>query len=42
MWLLGIMKDANVSRMQDLVGKPVEVVFDSNSLKSWRILTEVI
>jgi hypothetical protein len=34
--------DANVSDISKLVGKPVEVTFENGTLKSWRILTEVI
>lgn len=37
-----LLSDANVSDVNKLVGKPVEVVFDLNTLKSWRILTEAI
>ena len=37
-----VMADAKVSRFKDLVGKPVEVSWDGNALKEWRILTEVI
>lgn len=37
-----LLKDANVDDIARLVGKPIEVTFDGNSLKSWRILTEAI
>jgi hypothetical protein len=37
-----LLKDANVSDVSQLLGKPVEVTFDGNTLKDWRILTEVI
>ena len=37
-----LLEDAKVTNITDLIGVPVEVTFDSNCLKSWRILTEVI
>lgn len=38
-----ILKRANVLTLDKLLGTPVEVIFDdSNTLKSWRILEEVI
>lgn len=37
-----IMKDAKVEQLSDLKGKPVEVTFENNALKSWRILKEAI
>lgn len=41
--LMVIMKDAKVKDIQGLVGKPVEITFDSkNALYSWRVLTEVL
>lgn len=36
------MNNAKVSSLEQLRGKPVEVTFEGNILKSWRILTEVI
>ena len=42
MWAHKLMQQANVENLNDLVDKPVEVTFDGNRLKSWRILTEVI
>lgn len=33
---------ANATDVAHLVGKPVEVTFDGNTLKDWRILTEAI
>jgi hypothetical protein len=49
MWYSGIMryistllKDAKVDSVDKLKGKPVEVTFDGNQLKEWRILTEVL
>ena len=37
-----ILNDAKVSSVDELKGKPVEVVFDRNMLKYWRILTELL
>ncbi len=37
-----LLQDANVSDLNDLVGKPVQVEFEHNSLIDWRILTEAI
>lgn len=37
-----LMKDANVRELNQLVGKPIEVISEGMSMKSWRILTEVI
>lgn len=37
-----LLSDAKVSDINKLQGIPVEVEFESNTLKSWRILTEVI
>jgi hypothetical protein len=37
-----LLKQAKVSNIEQLKGKPVEVTFDSNLLKEWRILTEVL
>ena len=37
-----LLKDAKVSSIDQLNGKPVEVEFDGVTLKSWRILTEVL
>lgn len=36
------LRAAEVNDISELVGKPVEVTFDSNMLKDWRILTEAI
>jgi hypothetical protein len=40
--LSNLMKDAKVTDMNKLVGKPIEVTSDSMVLQSWRILTEVL
>ena len=42
MKISALLKDAKVMKLGGLIGKPVEVIFEDNSLKSWRILTEVI
>lgn len=37
-----LLDDAGVMNVNSLKGKPVEVVFDGNTLKSWRILKDVL
>lgn len=37
-----LLRDAKVSDVARLVGVPVEVTFDGNTLHSWRVLTEVL
>jgi len=37
-----LLQDAKKQTIDQLKNIPVEVTFDGNSLKSWRILTEVI
>lgn len=37
-----LLKEAKVDSVDKLKGKPVEVTFDGNTLKDWRILTEVL
>ena len=37
-----ILTDAKVYSVDKLKGKPVEVTFDGNMLKEWRILTEAL
>lgn len=37
-----LLKDAKVSTIDHLQGKPVEVTFQDRTLKEWRILTEVL
>ena len=37
-----ILKDAKVKNISELIGKPVEVTFDNNLFKDFRILTEVL
>lgn len=41
-YLSKLLKDAKVDSVDKLKGVPVEVTFDGNMLKEWRILTEVI
>jgi hypothetical protein len=41
-YLSKLLNDANVDSVDQLKGKPVEVTIESNQLKNWRILTEVI
>jgi hypothetical protein len=42
MKLAKTLEQAKKRQVQDLVGVPVEVTFDGNILKDWRILTEVL
>ena len=37
-----ILVEAKVDNVEQLKGIPVEVIFEGNCLKSWRILTEVL
>jgi hypothetical protein len=37
-----LLKEAKVNSVDKLKGIPVEVTFDGNILKDWRILTEVL
>jgi hypothetical protein len=41
-YLSKLLKDAKVDSVDKLKGVPVEVTFDGNMLKEWRILTEVL
>lgn len=41
-YVSGLLKDAKVSSVDRLVGKPIEATFDGQVLESWRILTEAI
>lgn len=41
-YISDLLNDAKVSDVYQLKGKPVEVVFEKNCIKSWRILKEVI
>lgn len=40
--LMDTLKKAKKQGVAELVGVPVEVTFDGNLLKSWRVLTEVL
>jgi hypothetical protein len=40
--LCRLMKEAGVNDSAKLVGTPIEITFDGNTLKSWRVLTEVL
>jgi hypothetical protein len=42
MFLKDLMTKAKVKSVEDLVGVPVEVTFDGNTLRSWRVLEEVL
>lgn len=37
-----LLKDAKVMTVEGLRGKPVECFFEGNTLREWRILTEVL
>lgn len=41
-FLLATLKDAKKQHLAELVGVPVEVVFDNMKLESWRVLKEVL
>lgn len=41
-FIRGLLKDANVMSIDKLKGIPVEVSFERMTLKSWRILKEVL
>lgn len=42
LYIEGLLKEAKVSDVNDLIGIPVEITFEGGKLDSWRILTEVI
>lgn len=42
MFLGKILKDAKRDRVDQLAGTPVELTFEGNMLKDWRVLTEVL
>lgn len=37
-----LLRAAKVKHFDELVGVPIEAEFDGNTLKSWRVLTEVL
>lgn len=42
MFLCDLLKKARVNSVADLAGVPIEAMFDSNKLVSWRVLEEVL
>lgn len=42
MFIFGLLQDAKVDFLDQLVGKPVQCTFNGNVLDSWRILKEVL
>ncbi len=40
--IISIMRKARVQEIHDLINTPIELIYDGNMLKRWRILTEVI
>lgn len=42
LWVRNLLNFAKKQRLDQLAGVPVEVTFDGNTLKDWRILTEAI
>lgn len=42
MWVAELLKAANKTSLDQLVGTPVVVTFDGFTMKEWRILTEVL
>lgn len=41
-YISDLLRDAKVSKVEDLKGIPVEVTFDVMTLKEWRVLSEVL
>lgn len=41
-FIYGILKDAKVNYVSELLNKPVEVTIEKNTFKDFRILTEVL
>lgn len=39
--LMALCRAAKVDSVENLIGKPVEIIIENDRLKSWRILTEV-
>jgi hypothetical protein len=42
LFIAKLLDEAKVRSVKELVNIPVEVTFEGNCIKSWRILTEVI
>lgn len=40
--IMELLKQSSRSSVDDLVGLPIEATFDGNTLRSWRLLTEVL
>lgn len=40
--ILQLMNDAKVTKLSKLLYKPVEIIYENDRLKEWRILTEVL
>lgn len=41
-YVMDLLEKAKVKNFNDLVGVPVEAIYDGQCLKEWRILTEVV
>lgn len=41
-YLSKVLNEAKVDSVDRLIGIPVEITLDGNTLKSWRVLTEVL
>lgn len=42
LFTMNLLRDAKKKRVEDLVGTPIEAEFEGSTLKSWRVLTEVL
>lgn len=42
LWVRDILSEAKKKSIEDLKGVPVEVTFEDDTIKSWRVLTEVV
>jgi hypothetical protein len=42
MFLKGLLEKAGKQSVEQLVGTPIEATFEGNTLKSWRVLEEVL
>lgn len=40
--ILELLKNAEVQSLEELVNTPIEIEFEGNTLKSWRVLTEAV
>jgi hypothetical protein len=41
-YISDLLHDAKVDSVEKLKGVPVEILFEGNTLKEWRIFTEVL